>query len=128
MNTGCAWKRQTAKESVLAEGWMSFISRIMRFLLWVLVLWWGVALLRCAVAWLLRGVANPAEQPTRQVSSHAQADKIGSRKLVRDPVCGVHITEDRALALPEGSGVVHFCSKECRDQYVGSEKKFAAGG
>ena len=107
---------------------MSFISRIMRFLLWVLVLCWGVALLRRAVAWLLRGVANPREeQRTGQVSSStAEPDKIGSRKLVRDPVCGVHISEDRAIALPERSGVVHFCSTECRDQYLGSEKKFTA--
>jgi YHS domain-containing protein len=108
---------------------MSFISRIMRFLLWVLVLWWGVALLRRAVAWLLRGAAKPGEeQPTGEASIPAEPDKIGSRKLVRDPVCGVHIMEDRALVLPVRSGVVHFCSTECRDQYVGSEKKFAARG
>ena len=99
---------------------MSFISRVMRFLLWVLVLFWGVALLRRAVAWLLRGVVNPGEeQRGGQVSGPAEPDKIGSRRLVRDPVCGVHIAEDRAIALPERSGVVHFCSAECRDRYVG---------
>jgi YHS domain-containing protein len=108
---------------------MSFISRIMRFLLWVLVLCWGVALLRRAVAWLLRGVANPGEkQRTEQVGSPAEPDKIDSRKLVRDPVCGVHIAEDRAIALPEANGIVHFCSRECLDKYVGSEKKIAARG
>jgi YHS domain-containing protein len=108
---------------------MGFISRMMRFLLWVLVLWWGVVLLRRAVAWMLRGVLNPREeQHASQVSSPAEPDKIGSRKLVRDPVCGVHIAEDRAIALSEQSGVVHFCSPACRDQYVGAAKKFASHG
>jgi YHS domain-containing protein len=107
---------------------MSFISRFMRFLLWVLVLCWGVVLVRRAVAWLLRGVVNPGERGVDQVSGTAEAGEIGSRKLVRDPICGVHIAEDRAIALPEGSGVVHFCSTSCRDQYVGGGKKFASHG
>jgi hypothetical protein len=34
---------------------MSFLSRILRFFFWVLVLSWGVSLLRRAVAWMLRG-------------------------------------------------------------------------
>ena len=111
------------------QGRMGFISRMMRFLLWVLVLWWGVVLLRRAVTWLLRGVVNPREeQHPSQVSSPAEPDKIGSRNLVRDPVCGVHIAEDRAISLPEQSGVVHFCSAACRDQYVGGGKKFASHG
>jgi YHS domain-containing protein len=111
------------------QGRMGFISRMMRFLLWVLVLWWGVVLLRRAVAWMLRGVLNPSEQQhASQVSSPAEPDKIGSRKLVRDPVCGVHIAEDRAIALSEQSGVVHFCSAACRDRYVGGAKKFASHG
>jgi YHS domain-containing protein len=115
--------------TVSLQGQMGFISRMMRFLLWVLVLWWGVVLLRRAVAWMLRAVVNPREeQHASQVSSPAEPDKIGSRKLVRDPVCGVHIAEDRAIALPERSGVVHFCSPACRDQYVGGAKKFASHG
>lgn len=115
--------------TVSLQGQMGFISRMMRFLLWVLVLWWGVVLLRRAAAWMLRAVVSPREeQHASQVSSPAEPDKIGSRKLVRDPVCGVHIAEDRAIALPERSGVVHFCSTACRDQYVGGAKKFASHG
>ncbi len=104
---------------------MSFISRMMRFLLWVVVLW-GVALLRRAVASLLRGVVNPREQGAGRVSDTPESAEIASRRLVRDPVCGVHIAEDRALALADGGAVVHFCSIACRDQYLGSAKKFAA--
>jgi hypothetical protein len=107
---------------------MSFISRIMRFLLWVLVLCWGVALLRRAVAWLLRGVVNPREQGAGRVGGTAESADVVSRRLVRDPMCGVHVAEDRAIAFADGDEVVHFCSTACRDQYVGSAKKFAAHG
>ena len=53
---------------------------------------------------------------------------MSSRRLVRDPVCGVHITEDRAIPLRVRGEVVHFCSVACRDQYAGNEQKFAANG
>jgi YHS domain-containing protein len=107
---------------------MSFISGVMRFLLWLLVLCWGVALLRRAVAWVLRGVATPRVQGASPDGGTAEPGEIASRRLVRDPVCGVHVAEERAIALAEGDAVVHFCSTACRDQYVGSGKKFAARG
>jgi YHS domain-containing protein len=107
---------------------MSFISRMMRFLLWVLVLCWGVALLRRAVAWLVRGALNPREEGAAPLGGSTESAEIASRRLVRDPVCGVHIAEDRAIALADGGAVVHFCSTACRDQYAGSAKKLAANG
>jgi hypothetical protein len=99
----------------------------MRFLLWVLVLWWSVTLLRRAVAWLLRGAVKPGEQGA-DLGVNAEEPAIGTRKLVRDPICGVHIAEDRAIALPEGAEMVHFCSTACRDQYVENGKRLAANG
>jgi YHS domain-containing protein len=99
----------------------------MRFLLWLVVLFWAVVLLRRAVAWMLRGFVNSLAQ-----KANAQATKqqpaLSSRRLVRDPVCGVHVTEERAFSLQAASGTVHFCSAACRDQYVGCERKFAANG
>jgi YHS domain-containing protein len=85
-----------------------------------------VVLLRRAVAWMLRGFLNSLTR------SHDAPDKqhppASSRRLVRDPVCGVHVTEDRALPLRTGGEVVYFCSASCRDQYAGNERKFAANG
>ena len=37
--------------------------------------------------------------------------------MVRDPVCGIYVVPDRALALTHGSGQVYFCSAGCRDKY-----------
>lgn len=97
----------------------------MRFLIWLLVLCWTVALLRRAVAWMLRGFLNSL---TRREAAPDQEYTVGSRRLVRDPVCGVHVTEERAILLRTGGEVLHFCSTACRDQYAANEQKFAANG
>jgi hypothetical protein len=98
----------------------------MRFLFWLLVLSWGVSLVRRAVAWMLRGVATPPQQGAP--GSSGNQDGATARRLVRDPVCGVHVAEVLAIPLREGEETLHFCSIACRDQYVGSLKKFAANG
>jgi YHS domain-containing protein len=101
-------------------------SQIMRFLIWLVVLCWTVALLRRAAAWMLRGFLN---SHTRRENVPAnQQPATNSRRLVRDPVCGVHITEDRAITVRAGGEIVHFCSAACRDQYAGNDQKFAANG
>jgi YHS domain-containing protein len=105
---------------------MSFLSRVMRFLFWLLILSWSVTLLRRAVAWMLRGGTTARQQDTAGSSSNQ--DVATTRRLVRDPVCGVHVAEVLAIPLREGGETLHFCSIACRDQYVGSAKKFAANG
>jgi YHS domain-containing protein len=75
---------------------------------------------------MLRGFLNSL---TRRESTPTKPHSaLTSRRLVRDPVCGVHVAEERAIPLHTGGEVIHFCSVECRDQYVGSEQKFAANG
>lgn len=105
---------------------MSFLARVMRFLFWVLILSWSVTLLRRAVAWMLRGATTAPQQGTAGSSSNQ--DAATTRRLVRDPVCGVHVAEVLAIPFREGGETLHFCSIACRDQHVGSTKKFAANG
>jgi len=100
-------------------------SRVMRFLIWLVALCWAVALLRRAVAWMLRGFLNSL---TRREGAPDEQPPVGSRRLVRDPVCGVHVAEERAVPLRTGGEVVHFCSAACRDQYAANEHKLAANG
>ena len=98
----------------------------MRFLIWLVVLCWTVALLRRAVAWMLRGFLNSLTRRDNVPANQQPAAR--SRRLVRDPVCGLHIAEERAIPLRTGGEVVHFCSAACRDQYTSNEQKFAANG
>jgi YHS domain-containing protein len=99
----------------------------MRFLIWLVVLCWALALLRRAVTWMLRDFLNSLTGRNTTRSTN-QAPTTSSRRLVRDPVCGVHIAEERAIPLRSGDEIVHFCSVACRDQYASKEQKFAANG
>jgi YHS domain-containing protein len=99
----------------------------MRFLIWLVVLFWTVALLRRALSWMLRSFLNSLTGRNTTPATN-QAPTISSRRLVRDPVCGVHIAEERAIALRTGDEIVHFCSVACRDRYASKEQKFAANG
>jgi YHS domain-containing protein len=105
---------------------MSFLARMVRFLFWVLVLSWGVSLLRRLVAWMLRGGTSAPEQGTNVMGS-SEGVGMGSR-LVRDPICGVHVAEVMSIPLREGAETLYFCSVACRDQYLNSGKKLAANG
>ena len=37
--------------------------------------------------------------------------------LVRDPVCGTHVLQERAVVLMRKGQPVFFCSTACRDEY-----------
>jgi YHS domain-containing protein len=111
-----------------------FLARIFRFLFWLLIVSWSVALLRRVLARMLRG-AMPAQ--TEQGSAAgagvgaASGDTqsgVAARRLVRDPVCGMHVAEVLAVPLRESGELVHFCSTACRDKYVNSTQRMAANG
>jgi YHS domain-containing protein len=104
---------------------MNFIARVLRFLFWLLVVSWGLRLLRRIVGGMLRDQAAAAPQTT---DASAGIPAPAARRLVRDPVCGMHVDEARSISLPEGGELLHFCSPACRDAYAGSTKKFAANG
>ena len=113
------------------------LARIFRFLFWLLIVSWSVALLRRVLAWMVRG-AMPAQTEQGAASSSAGAgvgsaagdsqNGVAARRLVRDPVCGMHVAEVLAVPLRESGELVHFCSTACRDKYVNSTQRMAANG
>jgi YHS domain-containing protein len=98
---------------------MTFFARIVRYLFWILVVSWGVSLLRK----LVNSMAVPATKSDGPVD--VASDAV-TRKLVRDPVCGMHLAEGLAITQRQGGQMVYFCSEECREKFVGTPKKFAA--
>ena len=100
---------------------MAFLARILRLLFWLLVVSWAASILRRIVARMGLG-ATEGGQPAGAPNDRAPG------KLVRDPVCGMHVAEGLALPLREGTEIVHFCSAECRDKYLSGSRKFAANG
>jgi hypothetical protein len=111
---------------------MDFLARIFRFLFWLLIVSWSVALLRRVLARMLHG-AMPAQDATGSAagggvgteSDNAQSG-VSARRLVRDPVCGMHVAEVLAVPLRESGELVHFCSVACRDKYVNGTQRMAA--
>ena len=105
---------------------MNFLVRVVRFLIWLLVLSWGLRLLRRIVGSMLRNDQASAPQ-TADPAGGIPASSTG-RRLVRDPVCGMHVDETLSIPLREGGELLHFCSPACRDAYAVSTRKFAANG
>lgn len=108
---------------------MNFLGRVVRFLFWLLVFSWGVALLRGVARWLMRDAATNTGQPAAPgVSKEEGNSAMTARRLVRDPVCGIHVAEELAIPLGEGGEQVHFCSEECREKYLQGARRMAANG
>ena len=110
---------------------MTFFSRVLRVLLWLLVLSWGVKLLKHLVAWMMR--SGDPSPPRSDVEVAGESEAAGAaRRLVRDPFCGVHVAEVLAIPLRDGRETLHFCSVNCRDEYARrralNEERIAANG
>ena len=103
---------------------MNLFARVARFLLWLLFVSWSVWLLRRLVGWLLRDVASKSQQ-SEGATSEAQTI-TSARRLVRDPVCGMHVDETLSIPMREGGELLHFCSPACRDAYAVNVRKLAA--
>jgi YHS domain-containing protein len=106
---------------------MNFIARVFRYLFWVLIVSWAVRLLGRIVGSMLRGGAQSGSAQASAANTEGPAAET-SRRLVRDPVCGMHLAEVLAVPLRESGEILHFCSTACRDAYVGSTRKIAANG
>ena len=56
------------------------------------------------------------------------SEGLATRRLVRDPVCGMHVAEELAIPLRDSGQLVHFCSAACRDEYASKTQRKAANG
>src|SRR5262245_28455425 len=109
---------------------MKFISRAFRFLFWFLIVSCDLKLLRYLDGRRVQPVSLAAGRESADVAGDSEA--VGfARRLVRDPVCGVHVAEVLAIPLREGVETLHFCSMACRDKYAEGRtvtEKMAANG
>ena len=94
---------------------MGFLGRILRFLFWVLIVSWALKLLGRAI-----GGAKAGESEAHRGNTEPAG---GGKRLVKDPVCGLHVAEELALPLYANGEVVHFCSDDCRAKYEGSMER-----
>lgn len=79
------------------------MARFLSFLFFLLV---ARAAWQAVSRWLDEGETPPARD------DHAKPVYKGV--MVRDPVCGLHLPEDRAITLVHDGERIHFCSEQCR--------------
>jgi YHS domain-containing protein len=65
-----------------------------------------------AVLMLVRGVIQGA------TAGGPQQSPAHRGQLLRDPVCGVYVTADKAITERSGAGTAYFCSEKCRQAWV----------
>ena len=86
--------------------------------LYFLVLFFLARLLWNAVSGLLAGEAR------RQMGARGGDDRgrsprtIHKGMMVRDPVCGLHLPENRAITEVRGGERYYFCSETCRQSFL----------
>ena len=108
---------------------MMFLARMLRFLFWLVVVSWGVRLLGRVVNGMLGGGSGAGDETNTPAQGAAGSrPERSARKLLRDPVCGVHLAEVLAIPLRENGELLYFCSVACRDKYLADTKKIAANG
>lgn len=107
---------------------MEFISRILKYLFWLLVVSWSVALLRRLVGRMVNSATQSAQTGAVSSGTIDGPNGVSTRRLVRDPVCGTHVAEALAVPLRDGGELVHFCSTACRDKYAAEIQRKAANG
>ena len=74
---------------------------------------------------LVRGILSFAAASRRQVGATGPpppptpGEPVHKGVMVRDPVCGIHVPQSRALTAPGDDGdTVYFCSDRCRSAYA----------
>ncbi len=88
---------------------------IVRWLYWLVIAF----LLRILWRSLFRGALA---QPRGGATSAEPMPSVYRGLMVRDPVCGLHIPESRALVEIQGGERVHFCSETCRASFRSSAR------
>ena len=94
---------------------MGFLSRFFRFVFWVLIVSWVIKL----VGRLFSGDSRPSSVPGATANAAGDSEPH-SKRLVKDPVCGMHVAEELALPLSANGETQYFCSDDCRAKYENS--------
>ena len=99
---------------------MEFLGRLIRFVFWVLLVSWVIKL----VGRMFGRSNTPASQAGAAPGNDLPAN---GKRLVKDPVCGMHMAQELALPLNANNGETqYFCSPECREKYESSVLRRAA--
>jgi YHS domain-containing protein len=76
---------------------------------------WIVLIAAAYVVWrLIRGDVRQRQEQ----SGRKERELIDAGELVRDPICGTYVAARTSISVRDGTDEHHFCSYECRDQFL----------
>src|SRR5712671_5295907 len=93
--------------------------RVVLYLLFTVVI---ISVLRAVIGIIFKGFSNlvsPSSTP-QQARPGSSNDVPLTGELKKDPACGTYISTATSLKEKVGGETFYFCSKQCRDKYVGS--------
>jgi len=82
------------------------LSYIVRFITAIVAIWLAMRFLGTFLGKQKRRVKS---EPTR---------RTGSKKMVKDPVCGMYLDPRLAIKITGRDGDLFFCTEECRQKYL----------
>ena len=80
-------------------------------------------LLRSLLRSFLGGMRTPLPRDRAQGRPQGPPPVPAGGELKKDPVCGTYVSTAASVTRTVHGEVLHFCSKECRDQY-GKPKEY----
>jgi len=104
---------------------MGFFGTLIRFIFWVLIVSWVIKLVGRLLSGGFAG-RGPRDTARGARSDTGQDAALSSKRLVKDPVCGMHMAEELALPLSANGETQYFCSQECRAKYENGVLRRAA--
>ena len=86
-----------------------------RFLYFLLIAFLVRMVFRAVAGWL---TVQAHRQMGVSTGDSPEKRTIHKGLMVRDPVCGLHLPEQRAITESRSGQRYHFCSERCRDSFL----------
>lgn len=68
---------------------------------------------------IVRSILGNLFKRGRNVTAPRQPEPSPSMELKKDPVCGTYVSPATGVSRSVQGHLIYFCSKECRDKFVG---------
>jgi YHS domain-containing protein len=68
---------------------------------------------------VVRSILGGIFKRARGVAVQRGPDPAASMELKKDPVCGTYVSPATGVSRTVQGHMIYFCSKECRDKFVG---------
>jgi YHS domain-containing protein len=68
---------------------------------------------------IVRSILGSLFKRGRRVAVQSRPEPSPSMELKKDPVCGTYVSPATGVSRSVQGHVIYFCSKECRDKFVG---------